>query len=254
MIRKKVIMIGIPCFDGVSAETLEDYMRFAYYLGRRYQEFEFCLAIKSKTEQFRARDAIVTEARKIQADYLLFLDDDHVIDIDGMMGPSAKYEFLRKMIAHDKDIIGGLYWQRGGTYNPVAMMQANGIKYRLLEPNELEYGLQKVDVVGGGFMLIKMSLFDLIEQPFFEPEHTYSTDIQLCRKAKYEAGTSVWLDSSIEVGHVVKERDVLHSGTIKRFKKERNERTQRQFDPNNFGHLKELEERKDDNSEKNSIQ
>jgi len=237
---KPIIVIGIPCFAGVEAETLEDYMRFAYYLGRRYQEYNFALAIKSKTEQFRARNAIVQEAQQINADYLLFLDDDHVIDIDGIIGPSEKYEFLRKMIAHEKDIVGALYWQRGGTYNPVALMEAeqvvegvNADQYRLLNRDEVIYGPQEVDVVGGGCMLIKMSVFDKIPQPYFEPEHTYSTDIQLCRAAK-KAGCSILLDSSIELGHIIKEKDILHTKTIDRVMKERSERIERQKDPTKF--------------------
>jgi 2-polyprenyl-3-methyl-5-hydroxy-6-metoxy-1,4-benzoquinol methylase len=230
----KTILIGIPCFDGVPADTLEDYMRFAYYLGRRYTEYNFCLAIKAKTEQFRARNAIVQEALKINADYLFFLDDDHIIDVDGMLGPSAKYEFLRKMIEHDKDIVGGLYWQRGGTYNPVALNRVDDIQYRLLDPSEITGGMQKVDVVGGGCMLINMDVFEKIPEPYFEPEHTYSTDIQLCRAAG-DNGCEVWLDSSIEIGHVVKERAVLHSGNIHAHKAERKERIQRQNDPKSFG-------------------
>ena len=241
---KPIILIGIPCFSGVEPETLEDYMRFAYYLGRRYQEYNFALAIKPKTEQFRARNAIVQEAQKINADYLLFLDDDHVIDVDGIIGPSNRYEFLRKMIAHEKDIVGALYWQRGGAYHPVALMEMKGNigeveyhhedQYRLLNRDEVLYAPQEVDVVGGGCMLIKMSVFDKIKEPYFEPEHTYSTDIQLCRAAK-KAGCSILLDSSIELGHIIKERDVLHTGTLDRTLKERAERIERQRDPKRFG-------------------
>jgi len=235
-------MIGIPCFAGVSAETLEDYMRFAYYIGRRYQEYNFVLAIKSKTEQFRARNAIVLEAKKIGADYLFFLDDDHVIDIDGMVGPSTRYEFLRTMIEHDKDIVGGLYWQRGGTFNPVALTQMNKDRYRLLEAKEITGKMQEVDVVGGGFMLINMEVFDKIEEPYFEPEHPYSTDIQICRKAK-QAGCNIWLDSSIEVGHVMSEKQVIHSHNIEHAMSERHERLERQKDPKKFGHLKFMPDR-----------
>ena len=240
--RKKVILIGIPCFQGVSAETLEDYMRFAYYLGRRYTEYEFCLAIKSKTEQFRARNAIVLEARKIQADYLLFLDDDQVIEVDGILGPSSKYEFLRKMIQLDKDIVGGLYWQRGGTYNPVALYQVDDVKYKLLNADDITNGPQRVDVVGGGCMLIKMGVFEKISEPFFEPEHTYSTDIQLCRKAKHEAGLEIWLDSSISIGHVIKEQNVIHSGNIDQFIADRKKKIDNNFVRENFGNLPPLRE------------
>ena len=45
---KQRVCIGIPCFAGVSGETLEDYMRFAYHLGRRYQEFDFFMSIITK--------------------------------------------------------------------------------------------------------------------------------------------------------------------------------------------------------------
>ena len=59
MLKKERVFIGIPCYQSVAPEVLEDYMRFAFYLGRRYQEYDFFLGIKTKSEQFRARNAIV---------------------------------------------------------------------------------------------------------------------------------------------------------------------------------------------------
>ena len=41
------VVIGIPCYGDASAETLEDYMRLAYYCGRRMPQHDFYLAIKS---------------------------------------------------------------------------------------------------------------------------------------------------------------------------------------------------------------
>ena len=61
------IMIGIPCFGSAPAETLEDYMRFAYHLGRRYREYDFFLSVIPKQEQFRARNAIVKASIEINA-------------------------------------------------------------------------------------------------------------------------------------------------------------------------------------------
>ena len=46
---KKRITIGIPCYRDVPGETLEDYMRFAYYLGRRYTEYDFYLVVHPGT-------------------------------------------------------------------------------------------------------------------------------------------------------------------------------------------------------------
>src|SRR5512135_812805 len=94
------IVIGIPCWDKVPPEVLDDYMRFAYYLGRRYTEHEFWLGIKTKSEQFRARNSIVEAAYQVNADYLLMMDDDHIIDIGSANYASEKYEFLRTLIGH----------------------------------------------------------------------------------------------------------------------------------------------------------
>ena len=206
--EKPVIVIGIPCYGQVAPEVLEDYMRFAYYLGRRYQEYDFALAIKTKSEQFRARNAIVEAAYQIDADWLLMLDDDHVIDTDGQLKPSEKYEFLRKLIEYDKDIIGALYYHRGGECRPVLMNKNENGDYVYLRDDQIKRGLQEVDVQGGGCILIKMKVFDKIASPWFEPEIDTGTDIQICKKAK-EKGFSVWSDTSIEIGHVINERNIL---------------------------------------------
>src|SRR3989304_5235782 len=126
MSKKKSICIGIPCYRDVPFEVLEDYMRFAFYLGRRYTEYDFFLAIKGKSEQFRARNAIVQAALVYDSDYILMLDDDHVIDINKTLGPDTSYEFLKVLIGHleadsKKGIIGALYYQRGGKCEPVIM-------------------------------------------------------------------------------------------------------------------------------------
>ena len=61
------IMIGIPCYRDVAGETLEDYMRFAFHLGRR-TEHEYVMGIKTKSEQFRARNGIVEGALQTKCD------------------------------------------------------------------------------------------------------------------------------------------------------------------------------------------
>lgn len=207
---RKRITIGIPCYQNVCAETLEDYMRFAYALGRRYAEYDFFLAIKSKSEQFRARNAIVEAAIQVGSDYLLFLDDDHVIEWQGHTDAASSYDFLRRLLQADKDIVGALYYQRGGECRPVLMMETGQGAYRWLNDHEVSGGLQRVDVQGGGCMLLKMSVFDKVPSPWFVPEVELGTDIQICRNAK-EQGFEVWCDTSIELAHVKSERTLVTS-------------------------------------------
>jgi len=209
---KSRITIGIPCFQGVPFETLEDYMRFAFHLGRRYQDYEFMLAIKGKSEQFRARNAIVKQALQTDSDYILMLDDDHILDIHNTQAPSEGYEFLRTLLGHmEKDpgmgICGALYVQRGGDQLPVVMNEGD-MGPHFLTPMEISGCLQQVDITGGGCMLIRKEIFYKITEPWFAPEFEYGTDIQICRKAR-EAGYTVCCDTSLEIGHVKLEKQIV---------------------------------------------
>jgi len=213
MKKREKIFIGIPCYQNVAAQTLEDYMRFAYHMGRRMPEYDFYLGVKTKTEQFRARNAIVQYARDIGSDWLLMIDDDHIINYEEDSGKPGKgadcYGFLQKLLDHDVDIVGPTYYQRGGQAKPV-VMDKMGAGFKFMNDSDLTGGLQEVAVQGGGCILIKMHIFDKLKQPWFEPEHTYGTDIQLCKAAK-EAGFKVYTDSSLELGHVYEQRVVISS-------------------------------------------
>jgi len=206
------ILIGIPAYQNVSAETLEDYMRFAFYCGRR-TDHEFMIGIKSKSEQFRARNAIVEGALQTGCDYLMFLDDDHVIDWETTSEPNSRYGMIQTFLDHfDNDpelgIVGALYYHRGGDCRPVVMREGEQGGYYWLRDDEILGKYQEVDVQGGGCMMIRMSIFDKIKSPWFEPEFDLGTDIQICKKAK-DAGFKVACDTSITIGHVLSKREVV---------------------------------------------
>ena len=208
------IVIGIPCFDKVAPEVLEDYMRFAYYIGRRCQEHEFVLGIKTKSEQFRARNAIVEGAYQLSADYLFFIDDDHIIDWESVNYPTEKYEFIQRLISHMENdpklgLVGALYYHRGGQCKPVLLIKEEG-GFRYLRDDEITGALQEVDIQGGGCMLIRMKALDYVGAPWFEAEVEQGTDFQICGKLK-KAGFKVACDTSIEIGHIANERKIITS-------------------------------------------
>ncbi len=207
------ICIGIPAYQNVSTETLEDYMRFAYHCGRRLPEHDFILAIKSKSEQFRARNVIATSAIQAGCDYLLFLDDDHVIDWEGANGPTSRYSLVEKLVKHLEDdekigIVGALYYHRGAQCAPVLMKEGNDGGFYWMRDDEIKGELQEVAVQGGGCMMIRLSMLDRIKSPWFEPELDFGTDIQISKKAK-AAGFKVCCDTSIQIGHVLSKREVI---------------------------------------------
>lgn len=207
------ICIGIPCYMHVSPETLEDYMRFAFHIGRRLPQYEIATAIKTKAEQFRARNGIVEAALQKDCDYLLMLDDDHVIDWENTQNPTDRYSFIDKMVKHlEADpklmIVGALYYHRGGECMPVILKQGNDGGYYYIRDDELRHGLQEVQITGGGCMMINMKLFNTIPSPWFQPENKYGTDIQICQSAR-DHGFKVACDTSIVLGHVLAKREVV---------------------------------------------
>ena len=211
------IGIGIPCYTSVAPEVLFDYMRMSYHFGRRMPDHEFFIITKTKSEQYRARNAIVESALKFGLDYLLMLDDDQIIDWQEYPKWNS-YDFLEKLLAHNKAVVGCLYYHRGGLFAPVLMKKIERKDqpdaYRFMTDHEVEGKLQEVDVQGGGCMLVNMEVFKKILPPYFEPEiqspemggNRYGTDIQLCRKAQ-DLGYKVYCDSSIVVGHLKQDRE-----------------------------------------------
>jgi 2-polyprenyl-3-methyl-5-hydroxy-6-metoxy-1,4-benzoquinol methylase len=207
------ITIGVLCYQNAPSETLEDYCRFMYYLGRRLLQHEFQLAVKAKTEQFRARNSIVEAALATGSDFLLMLDDDHVIDWEGTSGPNSRYGFIDKLLAHmDADeklgLVGVVYYHRGNECRPVLMKEGKDGGFYYMRDDEIRGELQEVAVQGGGCMLIRCSVFDRIRGPWFEPEFDLGTDVQICKKIR-EAGFKVASDTSIQIGHVLNSRTII---------------------------------------------
>ena len=226
--KREKVCIGIPCFQGVPYEVLDDYMRLAYHLGRRNQEFDFYLAIKGKGEQYRARNAIVEQAIATACDYLFMLDDDQIFDIEKTLGPSECYDIITKLVQHlkedpQKGIVGALYFQRGATCDPVIMYR-NPPGYTFYNYSDITRRLQKVDITGGGAMCINMKVFDKIDSPWFvaECDVGQGTDIQICEKVQ-KAGWEVWCDTSLEIGHIMAEREIVSSKNVERIQYEASE-------------------------------
>lgn len=213
--HKPKIMIGVPGFGGVVPQCQENFFGFAFRLGRDMPEYEFLLRIVIKKEQFRARNNLIDMAIANGCDYLLMLDDDMLIPSD----------LLSRLLEHDKDVIGALYWQRSGAHHPVVLYDDPkpsgdlGIKFASPFANIMtKRGLYQVDIIGGGCMLFKMHVFDKLKNPYFWWEAHEGTDIAICRSLR-ELGYEIWVDTSIELGHLG-EPQIITSRTVPQYSAE----------------------------------
>lgn len=160
-------------------------------------DLDIAPAIEYKREQFRARNAIVAGALRNSVDWILMLDDDMEVPQD----------LVKRLMAHDKDVCGVLYYQRGGAYHPVVLDRIGDpdgeFKTRFWLPYDqriLNPGLYRCDIIGGACMLFKASVFERMLQPWFHPELDTGTDIAICNRIA-ELGYEIWVDTSIQLGH-----------------------------------------------------
>jgi len=155
---------------------------------------------------------------KPRATHLLFLDSDIV----------CAGNACRKLLTHNKDIISGLYFQRGTMQFPVIYsyqgrhrvsgkmcpaftpildpvyrylskkrLPVTEITYATLEGND---GLMKIGGAGAGFLLVKREVFEKIPYPWFSFERG-GEDLYFCDKAR-KNGFEIWADMSVLLGHL----------------------------------------------------
>lgn len=202
---KPLILIGVPGWAGIQPEVQQAFMRMIFRCGRDMPGYEFAVEIIVKREQFRSRNQLVDAAIGAGAEWLLMLDDDMSVPPD----------LVSRLIEHDKDVIGALYWQRGGAYHPVVMrkidMPTGEFQCQFLaahDPIIQKPGLHEVDIIGGGCMLFRVDVFRKITPPTFWWEGTLGTDVAICTRLK-EAGVKIWIDTSIELGHLSNEKPII---------------------------------------------
>jgi len=188
MMRK--IAIAMPCNRGIQPKTVESILKMIHQSSDRY-EFHNLIATEGYTIA-ENRAWLVNQARKANCDYLLFIDDD-------MVFPPETFE---QLFSHQKDVIGVPYYSRKLPRKSVIVLE-NG---EVLE-GELPNKIFKCQHVGTGVMLIKLSVFDRLDMPYFNFE-THPTgftlmgeDAWFCKQAR-EKGFQIWCDPHIEIKHI----------------------------------------------------
>lgn len=145
-------------------------------------DFEWEVVIKDGPNLPLNREVIAETAIERGCTHLLFIDNDMVFPNDA----------LPTLLRHNKDIIGANYNMRRLPLQSTVKGQGEG--------------LQKVEAVATGFMLIKTDVFTKIPKPWFHVGQLAGGgieghDYRFCRLAQ-EAGYEVWCDFSVPMKHV----------------------------------------------------
>lgn len=186
--RDKTIMIAIPCKNDIEADTFKSIYDLEIPKGYR-ASFQYFYGYA------------VDQVRNLIASWAQGHDYLFAVDHDVTFAPDT----LKKLLSHDKPIVGGIYRQRNATEQHIEVYDLNCCRHDY--SNLHDRGLVEVGGLGFGCVLVKSHVFADVGYPQFvyhqalDHAHTFSEDLDFCRKAR-EKGHSVWCDTSILCGHI----------------------------------------------------
>lgn len=178
-----LVALGIPSGDMVHADFAMSLANMCFNAGAR----AFLVNAKSSLVMV-ARNQIVEAAKLAKATHVLFLDSDLIFPVTT----------LSRLLAHGKDIVGGLYVQRVPPHRSLG---------EPLEGENASGGLRKMKSMPTGCLLIKLSVFDKLPKPWFntkaEGEKILGEDYYFCANAR-SAGFEIWCDEVLsgELAHI----------------------------------------------------
>jgi hypothetical protein len=179
-----LVAIAVPSGDMVHADFAMQLATLCLNPGARV----FLVNAKSSLVML-GRNHCVAAAQIAGASHVLFLDSDLIFPPDT----------LARLLAHGKDIIGGLYVQRVPPFHPLGVTLEGGAV-----PGA---GLQRMKIMPAGCLLIRLPVFDRLTKPWFntraEGEKLLGEDYDFCERAG-KAGFEIWCDGTLsrEIGHI----------------------------------------------------
>lgn len=201
------VVFGVPTEGHTQAEALQSLRLMCFHHGKLEAEskdqavrFEFFDSTCGRMFTPFAREKIVTDALKLDADYVFMIDDD-------MIAPNDTFERLYR---HQQDIVAALAFTRNPPYLAVLYQMREGWdgqlhrKYMYTDwiKNWPRGKLVECDAVGFGAVLIKTDILKRMTPPYFMCSSGTGEDIWFCTRAKQEAKAKVFMDTTFELGHL----------------------------------------------------
>ena len=189
---KTKVVIALACQDTVKSKLM-----LSLICALREVDFDYDICVSMGCDLIGSRTRLVKQAQELGATHMLYIDHDMYL----MPSPNALGRLvdpITALVEQDKDVIGAPYNFRSlplkSTASPISDLSDKTQPY-------------KCNVVATGFLLIKMSVFDKIEKPYFNfgrdenAELVYGEDTWFCQQC-IKAGLDVWADPNITIKHI----------------------------------------------------
>lgn len=190
--KKPKVILALAVQDTVKTKLL-----LSLIVALREADFDYDIAVSMGCDLIGSRTRLVNQAKKLGGTHMLFLDHDMFLTPShDMLGKAV--DPITWALSRDKDVIGAPYNFRSLPLKSTATP---------LTDISDKKGLYRVKGLGTGFMLIKMSVFDKIEKPWFqfgrneESELVYGEDVWFTNQC-IKAGLEVYADGALTIKHV----------------------------------------------------
>ena len=218
---KKIVkvLLGIPTKGKADPEAYDNRLEMAMHMGnlqtlsacgkKEYGgvefdipdgvEYQFSLSTIGEVFVAYARQQMAYTALNNGFDYLWMVDDD-------MLVPPNLFELL---VRRDVDIVAPLAFMRFFPHKPVIYNVAEGFDVISKQHYYQNYlvdrypknKLVECDAVGFGSVLIKTSILDKIQKPWFMVMTGAGEDVHFCHQAR-NAGFRVFMDTATKLAHL----------------------------------------------------
>jgi hypothetical protein len=164
-IYKNTVWEGKPTSVSILVPTRDTvYSHFSYSLGNLIKTttlmgIEVHLFFDASTILINQRENLINQAIEVKSEWVLWLDSD-------MMFPPTT---LLRLLAHNQDIVACNYMKRSYPFKSVAFMDTND--WESWVPLQSEDELLTVEAIGMGCVLMRTSVFEKLNRPYFE--YTY---------------------------------------------------------------------------------
>ncbi len=192
--KRLKVVVGTNALSEIQYPAYTNHCQFWFRLGRSYPDVDFIFSNPSRMSIDRMRNMTAKVAIETNADYVLFLDDDVLVD--------PNYG-LQQLIDCKADIAAGKICVRGYPFNYMAFKSDEHKELEML--NELpKSGIYDVDAVGFSFALLKVSLLRKLKEPYFVTCLNGTEDVYYCMKARQVAPKcTIKINCDCKCGHIL---------------------------------------------------
>lgn len=173
-------------------------------------------------QRFITQGSILTMQRneclkRMEGDWLLFIDDDMVWEPDAVGRLVKSWEEAQAQF-DDPVILGALCHRRAAPHDPTLYVrEPDSGRYRFVEKWDTDY--VEIDATGCAFLLIPATAIErmvakagttwpsfedrqhLLPPPIFRWDGTFGEDLSFCADAR-SAGCHILVDTRIQIGHI----------------------------------------------------